>query len=1205
MSGRGRRRGRGGPGDDGWGEFGGYMEAKKSKLAAQFEQEISSDEADEAASGDRAEHIRPIFAGVCIHVDGYTEPPAHELKRLMQKYGGRYAHYYSRAEVSHTVASQLATSKLKALQPDRIVVTPRWITDSLKAGKRLNEAPYRLRVGKEAPNPPPPSCSPSKGASAAMGRPEYIGQFYANSRLHHISAWAGKARQLVADMRAAGAARFPGADRLRAMAEAERSGTAAAGREQPQHQRVVMHIDMDCFFVSVALLTRPELRGKPVAVSHASTSSRQASGDAGGSSDRLRARRGADSDWEMRQYGGAVASEKASCGSLHQSWSEVASCSYAARACGVRNGMLLGRARELCPELVTVPYEFEAYEAASSQLYRLLGEFTHSLQAVSCDELFVDCGELLRETGASPAQLACLVRKEVQERTGGCTASCGLGPNLLVARLATKQAKPDGQRVLLDPAGIAELLRDLPVRELPGVGRALEARLTSLGFGTCGLLRGAQVSALGRELGPRVAQTLLDAANGRDDRPVLAERERKSISAEINYGVRFQTMADCEVFLDGLCRELQARMRAAKVRGRAMHFKAMVRRPDAPQETAKFGGHGVCNTVNKSVALPLDTDDARLLLQECMIIVRQLRLAPQDMRGLGIHMTRLVPATTGSGGSGSSGGGGRSMDISRFAKKVNPFAASGSAASSLSGATSSSMSGATSGFMSGATSGSMSGATSGSMSGATSGSMSVATSGSMSGATSGSMSGATSGSMPGATSGSMSGATSGSMSGVTSGSMSGATSGSMSGATSGSMSGATSGSMSGATSGSMSFSSASGTSSSNTFGGPSGATSGASGASGAKLLGRKASSNCYSNDRNKVTGKANFFANAAGPSLIEEEEGDERADSPAVPSAADCTQYDLSSALFDSGAPQIDEDFLAALPDSMATAIRAQLRDRDQNRDRDQDRDQVVPLPAASQLSQSCLAALPPEIRAELDAAYAAEERQRLRREQQPQLPPPPLRKAGRGRPKGSRNRTHAAPAGGAAGLAGKSGVSRTAPQSSRKKPGVKQLTVAEMFRRPQTAPPSPPPPLPPPPPSPPTSSTVEPEAATDVAAAATAEAAVDHLDAGCLDGSPPPLLLRPPSLCGRGRRLADLRRLLTDWTASAESPRPADERLLLRFFLAHLPDHLTRLYRLVRHFKSVAEAAGGGWAAACARLVAAVQAGVARHMSGSQLALC
>uniref|UniRef100_A0A1I8HRK0 UmuC domain-containing protein n=1 Tax=Macrostomum lignano TaxID=282301 RepID=A0A1I8HRK0_9PLAT len=348
-------------------------------------------------------------------------------------------------------------------------------------------------------------------------------------------------------------------------------------------------------------------------------------------------------------------SEKASCGSLHQSWSEVASCSYAARACGVRNGMLLGRARELCPELVTVPYEFEAYEAASSQLYRLLGEFTHSLQAVSCDELFVDCGELLRETGASPAQLACLVRKEVQERTGGCTASCGLGPNLLVARLATKQAKPDGQRVLLDPAGIAELLRDLPVRELPGV------------------------SALGRELGPRVAQTLLDAANGRDDRPVLAERERKSISAEINYGVRFQTMADCE---------------------------AMVRRPDAPQETAKFGGHGVCNTVNKSVALPLDTDDARLLLQECMIIVRQLRLAPQDMRGLGIHMTRLVPATTGSGGSGSSGGGGRSMDISRFAKKVNPFAASGSAASSLSGATSSSMSGATSGFMSGATSGS-------------------------------------------------------------------------------------------------------------------------------------------------------------------------------------------------------------------------------------------------------------------------------------------------------------------------------------------------------------------------------------------------------------------------------------------------------------------------------------------------------------------
>uniref|UniRef100_A0A1I8F2Y3 UmuC domain-containing protein n=1 Tax=Macrostomum lignano TaxID=282301 RepID=A0A1I8F2Y3_9PLAT len=724
--------------------------------------------------------------------------------------------------------------------------------------------------------------------------------------------------------------------------------------------------------------------------------------------------------------------------------------------------------RELCPELVAVPYEFEAYEAASSQLYRLLGEFTHSLQAVSCDELFVDCGELLRETRsvACPAGLS--------GAQGGAGADWRLHWPAAASAPTCWWPAWQPSRPSRTASGAAGPGRGSPnccatcrSRELPGLDARWRPRLTSLGFGTCGLLRGAQVSALGRELGPRVAQTLLECG----------QRARRPAGA--------------------------GRARAEMLRRRRRNSAAT----------------GVCNTVNKSVALPLDTDDARLLLQECMIIVRQLRLAPQDMRGLGIHMTRLVPATTGSGGSGSSGGGGRSMDISRFAKKAanfrfyvrRHFRFYACATSVLCPAP-----------------------------------------------------------LPFYVRRHFRSKCRGPLR-------------SMSGATSGSMSGATSGSNVWAPLPVLCLS--------------------------ALLLApvlaipswpvrryfrcircircktacRKASSNCYSNDRNKVTGKANFFANAAGPSLIEDEEGDERADSPAVPSAADCTQYDLSSALFDSGAPQIDEDFLAALPDSMATAIRAQLRDRDQNRDRDQDRDQVVPLPAASQLSQSCLAALPPEIRAELDAAYAAEERQRLRRQQQPPPPPPPLRKAGRGRPKGSRNRTHAAPAGGAAGLAGKSGVSRTAPQSSRKKPGVKQLTVAEMFRRPQTAPPSPPP-LPP----------------------RRRHRRLDSRTRGryrCRRSGhgrgggrpprrrlrgPPPLLLRPPSLCGRGRRLADLRRLLTDWTASAESPRPADERLLLRFFLAHLPDHLTRLYRLVRHFKSVAEAAGGGWAAACARLVAA-----------------
>ena len=92
----------------------------------------------------------------------------------------------------------------------------------------------------------------------------------------------------------------------------------------------------------------------------------------------------------------------------------------------MRNGMFMGKARTLCPDLQTIPYDFAGYQEVSQCLYRTVANFTHDIEAVSCDEMLVDCSDLLADTGATPAEFAELLRKEIKEKTS-CNASAGLG----------------------------------------------------------------------------------------------------------------------------------------------------------------------------------------------------------------------------------------------------------------------------------------------------------------------------------------------------------------------------------------------------------------------------------------------------------------------------------------------------------------------------------------------------------------------------------------------------------------------------------------------------------------------------------------------------------------------------------------------------------------------------------------------------------
>jgi DNA repair protein REV1 len=140
-------------------------------------------------------------------------------------------------------------------------------------------------------------------------------------------------------------------------------------------ERVIIHLDMDAFFATVAGLTHPSLRDKPLAVSHSNSNA----GTSGG---------------------------------------EISSCNYPARARGVRAGMWMGEAKQLCPELLVMPYQFDRYQEISDRVYSIMLKYSAAVQPVSCDEAFLDVTGL-----GEPTDIAASMRKEIEEQTGGASSN--------------------------------------------------------------------------------------------------------------------------------------------------------------------------------------------------------------------------------------------------------------------------------------------------------------------------------------------------------------------------------------------------------------------------------------------------------------------------------------------------------------------------------------------------------------------------------------------------------------------------------------------------------------------------------------------------------------------------------------------------------------------------------------------------------------
>ncbi|GAB0100180.1 DNA repair protein Rev1 [Sergentomyia squamirostris] len=608
--------------DNGFAQFGGYMEAKISKLEQQFAESAKT-------SGIQKSNL---FSGVSIFVNGHTNPSAEALKVIMMEHGGVF-HQYERSHTTFIIASNLPDVKVRKMMPSKTIIRPEWVVDCVKEKKILDHKKYLYDFNHKVSQPKLLAFTGGAGKDTGFSEvrtavnPNFLSEFYNNSRLHHISTLGLTLKDYVNELREKHSGDFPGREDLK---DLKRDDSGAS-------TKFIMHIDMDCFFVSVGLRSRAHLRGLPVAVTH-SKGGRNPVSTTGQITEELLA-------WGDRE----VADENlknilGTNPSKSLSLSEIASCSYEARAKGIKNGMFMGTALKLCPDLQTIPYDFDQYREVSYILYNSISKYTLDIEAVSCDEMFVDLTNLLRSTGVRCEDFVSHIRSEIRNATN-CPCSVGIGGNRLLARLATRKAKPDGQYFF--PAdNVLKLMEDIHLKDLPGVGYSTFDKLKEKGLTTCGHLQKIPLVQLQKDFPGKSGENLYNLCRGEDNRPLNFTRQRKSVSTEVNYGIRFTRKTELETFLKQLCEETSKRLREVGLRGKSVTLKLMIRAQDAPVETAKFMGHGICDHITKSASLPGFTDDPEAIFRAVWRISEELSVDPAELRGIGVQVTKLSKQET-------------------------------------------------------------------------------------------------------------------------------------------------------------------------------------------------------------------------------------------------------------------------------------------------------------------------------------------------------------------------------------------------------------------------------------------------------------------------------------------------------------------------------------------------------------------------------
>jgi DNA polymerase-4 len=287
-------------------------------------------------------------------------------------------------------------------------------------------------------------------------------------------------------------------------------------------QRKIIHIDMDAFYASVEQRDKPELRGKPVAV--------------GGARER----------------------------------GVVAAASYEARQFGVHSAMPSVTAKRKCPELVFVVPRFDVYRAVSHQIREIFAEYTSLIEPLSLDEAYLDVTENLKDI-ASATEIAEQVRARIRSETG-LTASAGVSYNKFLAKMASSQRKPDGLFVITPRMGAA-FVETLPVGKFHGIGPATTTKMERLGIRAGSDLKAQTLAFLRQHFG-KAGTYYYWIARGIDERPVRADRVRKSVGAENTFSADIFTVEEARAALTPIVEKVWRYCEGATIRGRTVTLKA-------------------------------------------------------------------------------------------------------------------------------------------------------------------------------------------------------------------------------------------------------------------------------------------------------------------------------------------------------------------------------------------------------------------------------------------------------------------------------------------------------------------------------------------------------------------------------------------------------------------------------------------------------
>jgi DNA polymerase IV len=297
-------------------------------------------------------------------------------------------------------------------------------------------------------------------------------------------------------------------------------------------ERTILHVDMDAFYVSVELLTRHDLRGRPVVV--------------GGTGDR----------------------------------GVVAAASYEARRFGIHSAMAMVQARRRCPDLVALPGDHARYAAVSADIMGVLHDVSPLVEPIALDEAFVDATGAVRRLGPG-GTIATIVRDRIAEVTG-LACSVGIAPNKFLAKLASEAAKPrilDGRIAAgpgvfeVEPGTELSFLHPLPVGSLWGVGPVTLSRLESAGVRTVGDLANIDERVLTHLLGQASGRHLAELARGVDDRPVEAHRAPRSIGHEETFAEDLRSVVQVHREVVRLADSVAGRLRAQGRAARTVSLK--------------------------------------------------------------------------------------------------------------------------------------------------------------------------------------------------------------------------------------------------------------------------------------------------------------------------------------------------------------------------------------------------------------------------------------------------------------------------------------------------------------------------------------------------------------------------------------------------------------------------------------------------------